>query len=133
MLFRSDAAEDYAATAAFVRRLIEQLRAQGRIRPGLFLNINAPAGERRGVRVTRQSITPTPEIFTRYTNPRDELYFWSDYRNLAEDEEGTDVWAVVHGYIAITPLQIDQTRAADLDWLKQMPLEAAPAPAHSTR
>lgn len=130
---QGDAAEDYAATAAFVRSLVEQLRAQGRLRPGLFLNVNAPAGERRGVRVTRQSTTPTPQVYTRYTNPRDDVYFWSDYRALADDEEGTDVWAVVHGYIAITPLQVDQTRAADLDWLKQLPLGAAPAPTHSTR
>ncbi|MBI4466905.1 MAG: hypothetical protein HY656_05720, partial [Acidobacteria bacterium] len=50
-------------------------------------------------------------------------YYWSDYRSLPDDAEGTDVWAVVHGFISITPMQIDQTRAADLDWLKQLDLE----------
>ncbi|MBI4467429.1 MAG: 5'/3'-nucleotidase SurE [Acidobacteria bacterium] len=120
---QGDAAEDYAAAATFIRGLVEELRARGRLRPGLFLNINVPAKEWRGARITRQSTTPTPQIFTHYTSPRNDLYYWSDYRSLPDDAEGTDVWAVVHGFISITPMQIDQTRAADLDWLKQLDLE----------
>jgi len=126
---QGDNAADYAATAAFVRRLVEELRKQGRLRPGLFLNVNAPAGGWRSVEFTRQSATPTPQVFTRTTNPRGDLYFWSDYRALPDDVEGTDVWAVAHGSISITPLQIDQTQAAGLDWLRQLQLEAAPATA----
>lgn len=122
-----DAAEDYEAAAAFARRLVEALRAQDRLRPGLLLNVNVPAGERRGVRITRQSTTATPRLFDRHTTPRDDTYFWSDYRSLPDDEESTDVWAVLRGFISITPLEIDQTKAADLDWLEQLPLEAAPA------
>ncbi len=123
---QGDAAEDYAAAAAFVRQLIEELRAQERLRPGLFLNINVPAGERRGVRITRQSTTPTPQIFTPYSSPRGGEYFWSDYRPLTDDAEGTDVWAVLQGFISITPLQFDQTKATDLDWLRELSLQAAP-------
>jgi 5'-nucleotidase len=119
--------DDYARTAAFVAQLVADLHAQGRLRPGLFLNINAPTGERRGVRVTRQSTTPTPQLFERYTNPRGELYFWSDYRSLGEDEEGTDVWAVAERLISITPLRINQTHTPDFDWLEKLERLAAPA------
>ncbi len=126
---QGDNAADYAATAAFVRGLVEELRKQGRLRPGLFLNVNAPAGGWRSVEVTRQSATPTPQLFTRYTNPRGDLYFWSDYRALPDDAEGTDVWAVAHGSVSVTPLQIDQTLATEFDWLRQLELQAAPATA----
>lgn len=126
---QGDAVEDYAATAAFVAHLVEELRTQDRVQPGLFLNVNAPAGERRGVHITHQSTTPTPHTFDRYINPREQVYFWSDHQALPDDQEGTDVWAVVRGFISITPLQVDQTWAAGFEWLHRLTEEAAPAPA----
>lgn len=127
---QGDAAEDYAATAAFVSHLVKELREHDRLQSGLFLNVNTPAGQYRGVRVTRQSTTPTPQEFARYTNPRGEVYFWSDYRPLTDAEEGTDVWAVVRGFIALTPLQIDQTREADFGWLHRVAQGATLTPVH---
>lgn len=126
---QGDAAEDYVAAAAFVRQLVEQLRAEGRLQPGLFLNVNVPAKERRGVRLTRQSTTPTPETFTPFSPRRGYEYYWSDYEGLKDDEEGTDLWAVAHGFISVTPMQIDQTHSADFEWLRKLGLEAAPTPA----
>ncbi len=126
---QGDDAKEYARTAEFVRELIVRLKAEGRLKPGLFLNVNAPAGEWKGVMVTRQSTTATPQTFDRTTNPRGDVYYWSDYRNLTEDAEGTDVWAFVHGYISVTPMQLDQTDSSGLGWLKDMKLEAGtPAP-----
>jgi len=119
--------DDYASTAALVARLVRDLDARGRLQPGLFLNINAPAGKPRGVRITRQSTRATPQLFAPYQNPRGDTYYWSDYRPLQEEEEGTDVWAVLEGQVSITPLQIDQSRVADLDWLRDFVPEPAPA------
>lgn len=127
---QSGGSEDYARTAQFIRRLLEALRAQARVRPGLFLNINAPAREPQGVRITRLSTVPTPQLFTRVTSPRGDLYVFSDYLHLEDDEEGTDVWALVHAFITITPLAIDQTQPADVDWLRQMDLAPVPLPTH---
>lgn len=121
-------ATDYEATAAFVRGLVEKLREGDHLKPGLFLSVNAPRGSANGVRVTRQSTTPTGQTFQPYTNPRGETYYWSDYQALPDDEEGTDVWAVVRGYIAVTPLKIDGTASADLDWLRNLIPEPAAAP-----
>ncbi|MCI0402386.1 MAG: 5'/3'-nucleotidase SurE [Acidobacteria bacterium] len=122
-------AADYKRTAEFIRELILQLKAGGRLKPGLFLNVNAPAGERKGVMVARQSTQATPQLFTRAPSPRGDLYVWTDYAGRTEDQEGTDVWAFLNGYIAITPLQLDTTDTGSLGWLKQMKLEAAaPAP-----
>jgi 5'-nucleotidase len=117
---QGNAAEDYAATAAFVRRLVEQLRAQGRLRPGLFLNVNAPAGERKGVQVVRLSTTPTPQTFDRTVNPRGDVFYWSDFRPLADDAEGTDVWATARGFVAVTPLALDTTASGELEGLRRL-------------
>jgi 5'-nucleotidase len=126
---RNATREDYAAIADYVRQLVQQLRAEGRLRPGLFLNINAPSGKPAGVRVVRQSTAATPEFFMRYEPRDDRLYFWSDYGEVAEVEEGTDVWAVQNGFLAITPLELDQTSTSDLDWLKEAVAKPAPAAA----
>jgi 5'-nucleotidase len=111
---------DYAATAAYVRRLVEELRAKQMLVPGLFLNINAPAGEPKGVRITRQSVKPNAEIYERRTSPRGRVYFWNTYRPLADDDEGTDVWAFVRGYIAVTPMVLDVTDASRLELLRAL-------------
>ncbi|MGH9813230.1 MAG: hypothetical protein ACRD4T_08860, partial [Candidatus Acidiferrales bacterium] len=75
------------------------------------------------------STKATPQLFTRFTSPRNTLYVWPDYAGRTEDEEGTDVWAFQNGYIAVTPLQLDATDTGSLAWLTQMKLEAAaPAP-----
>ena len=116
---------DYAAVAVYVAKLVKKLHEEGRVRPGLFLNINAPSGKPAGVRVVRQSTASTPQFFKRYEPREGVVYFWSDYSDLKDEEEGTDVWAVLHGFLAITPLQLDQTSAGDLNWLKET--VAAPA------
>lgn len=100
---------DYAATARYVRELVEQLRTEQMLVPGLFLNINAPAGQPKGVRVTRLSVKPHQENYERRTSPRGRIYFWSRYRPLEDDDEGTDVWAFARGYITLTPMTLDAT------------------------
>jgi 5'-nucleotidase len=110
--------EDYAATAEYTRELVEQLQSTGMLQPGLFLNVNAPAGERKGVRVTRLSVKPTHEGYERRSSPSGRPYFWSRWRPLEDDEEGTDVWAFVRGYITVTPMVIDVTATQKLDPLR---------------
>lgn len=108
---------DYAATAAFVRELVEQLRAEGRLVSGLFLNVNTPRGEARGVRVTRLSVRPNHEQYERRTSPRGRIYFWSRWQPVTEDDEGTDVHAFYRGYITLTPMLLDTTAAGEMEFL----------------
>lgn len=100
---------DYAATAAYIRGLVQELRSKGMLRPGFFLNVNHPAGEVKGVMVARLSTKATAEKYERRTSPRRRIYFWSEWEPLKDDDEGTDVWAFVRGYIALTPMQLDVT------------------------
>ena len=122
---RGDNEQDYTAAAAYVRRLIEQLRATQLLKPGFFLNVNFPAGEWKGVRVTRLSMTPRPERFERRVSPGGRLYFWPVWEQLKDDEEGTDVWALVRGYVTLTPMVLDVTATQAMETLKRLDLQPA--------
>jgi 5'-nucleotidase len=125
---QGDEAKDYAATAAYVRQLLEQLRAQQMLKPGLFLNVNAPAGPAKGVRVTRLSLRANEDHYARATNPRGRTYFWSAWKPLDDDDEGTDVWAFARGYITVTPMLLEVTALRAMAELRGLE-SRSPAPA----
>ncbi len=114
-------AEDYHAAAQIMRRLVDRLHASGALRPGLFLNVNLPAGiakENKGLRVVRQSLAPTRYAYERRRSPAGQLYFWGRFRPLEDKGLGTDVGALNAGYITVVPLSIDQTAANRIDVLR---------------
>ncbi|MCL6566663.1 MAG: 5'/3'-nucleotidase SurE [Acidobacteriia bacterium] len=121
---RGNRQEDYAAAAAFVAGLVEQLQQKQALRPGLFLNVNVPAGERRGVRVARLSLLATHEDYERRESPRGRVYYWSRWRPLEDDVEGTDVWAFARGYITLTPMTLDVTDVSALEKLRGLETHA---------
>lgn len=124
---QGDAGPDYARTADYVRALVDELRAGGLLRDGMFLNVNAPRGEPRGVRVTRLSVKPSRQIFVRAETPRGRVLYWTDYEQLREDAEGTDVSAFFQGFVTLTPLTLDASEPGALEPLRR--LEQKPAKA----
>ncbi len=125
---RGDREKDYAPVADYIRRLVEQLRAKKLLKPGFFLNVNFPGGEWKGVRVTRLSMTPRPDNFERRVSPQGRLYFWPVWEQLNDDQEGTDVWALVRGYVTLTPLTLDVTATEAMNNLRALNLAEAVAP-----
>jgi 5'-nucleotidase len=105
-----NAAEDYARAAAYVRGLVDDLRRRGLVRPGLFLNVNVPAGEPKGVVVTRLSVRPSQPAYE-CTPPVGErsACFPVRYQQVTSDEPGTDVGEFYKGFITITPMTLDVT------------------------
>ncbi len=109
--------------AQLVARAIEQ--PLGRV----LLNVNVPDVELsalKGMRVTRLGRRHKAEPVIRGTNPRGETVYWIGPAGKAADAgEGTDFYAVEHGYVSITPLQIDLTSYDDLAgierWLAALP------------
>ena len=126
---RGDDERDYAAAADYIRQLLERLRANNMLRPGFFLNVNVPAGKWNGVRVARLSMTPRPETFERRVSPQGRLYFWPVWEQLKDDAEGTDVWALVRGYITLTPMILDVTEFRGMDALRTFDVPHAASPA----
>lgn len=113
---------DYGAAADFVLGLIQTL-VKNPLKPGTHLNVNVPGLPKeqiKGVLVARQDLRPTLESFEKRINPRGQVYFWNSYKSLDQGTDKTDVWAVRNGYIAVTPLQIDQTHYPELKNLKSL-------------
>jgi broad specificity polyphosphatase/5'/3'-nucleotidase SurE len=66
-----------------------------------------PPGARgaiKGIQVTRQSGLTGAERFEEQKTPTGRRFFWSIWNEPTGDREGTDVWAIEHGFAAVTPL-----------------------------
>ena len=74
----------------------------------LFLNINVPNIPREkleGVEVTRLGLKTAAEVVESGKDSRREYYWISRSRAInQEQEQGTDIWAVKHNRVSITPL-----------------------------
>lgn len=98
---------NYAPAADIVRQVVELVKKNG-LERGALLNVNVPAGAAtaiKGIQLTRQSALTGEERFEEQKSPRGRRYFWSVWHEPTGDVEGTDVWAIEHGFAAVTPLR----------------------------
>lgn len=97
-------------------RLLAQLLARDTFPRETLLNINLPpipAGQVKGVRVTRLGRRVFTDAFTRGTDPSGRPYFWIGGGSVEwAPAEGTDNHAVENGYVSVTPLHLDLTNHA---------------------
>lgn len=115
-----EAHPNYAPAAEMVRRVAERIKGVG-LAPGVFLNVNVPAGtldSLKGIQLARQSMQTGTERFEEQKNPSGRRYFWSVWQEPTGDAEGTDVWAVEHGFVAVVPLKIGEFDQPTFDKLK---------------
>lgn len=100
-------AADYSAAAEAVVRIARHVKDSGLPR-GVFLNVNIPTGTPqtiKGLLVTRQSPSSGgKESFAEQKHPNGRTLYWNVYEEGGTDAEGTDMWAVQQGYVAVTPL-----------------------------
>ena len=102
---------DFEAAAEFTAHLVENYLKE-KLPPQTFLNVNYPAlpkDQVKGVKIRSLSTEASPSFYVKGTLPDGQDYFWPDYRPLVSGEPDTDLSAVLEGYIAITPLQLDTT------------------------
>jgi 5'-nucleotidase len=115
---------DYTAAADFVRRVVELVR-QNPLEPGVLLNVNVPPGTQnalRGLQVTRQSRLTGTERFEEQKTPSGRRFFFNVWSEPTGDVEGTDVWAVEHGFVAVTPLRATEFDQKTYDsWRSKIP------------
>lgn len=105
---------DFGFSARFASRLAARILTR-RLPPGLTLNINIPAPPVKGARMTRLGEKRyDPEIVEK-KDPRDDTYYWiGSGKPTPVGGRASDVWAVAHGYISVTPLHTDLTDYAAL-------------------
>ena len=119
---RDDA--DFEPLRPFICTITAQVLREGLPR-GVCLNVNFPVAPMfQGVRVCRMALGTWFNEVSKCHHPRGYDYWWmvGHYRNDEPDAEGTDRWALDHGYVAITPTQIDLTAYSAFDQLKAWPI-----------
>ena len=91
---------------------------------GTTLNLNipdVPAGQCKGIRVVEQGRRDHRMVgLDTRPHPRGGNYHWLLYgADRSEPEEGTDLHAVYHGHISVTPLRTDLTDRPTLEALRK--------------
>ena len=126
LYLRSEIPADYARTAVFSRKVLEQILDAG-LRAGQVVSVNRPPlrpdEQPTGVRVVRQSVQPWTDTYEERRDPRGRPYFWnSSVFTLGDVEDDSDVAALRANYITVTPLHFDLTHYPmlkewrDRDW-----------------
>lgn len=119
---------DYERAADLILRLACELLKPQSLPKGVCLNVNIPRGVPKGIKVTRLGGKIWSEELVRGKDPRGREFFWFSGEMLSTPppgEEDTDIWAVLSGFVSITPLHLDLTAyeaLAPLRALEQSPL-----------
>jgi 5'-nucleotidase len=79
-----------------------------------LVNVNFPDGVPRGLHWTRQSVRHYDGKVVPGEDPLGRRLFWFTVVPVEGTEEGTDRWAVEHGYVSMTPLRLDLTNEKEL-------------------
>ena len=113
------ARQDLDVAAVFAGRLAQLVLKQGLPRDTL-LNVNVPAGEVKGMAVTRQGKRSYSELIVEKIDPRGKTYYWiGGGEPTWELLGGTDYEAVMEGKISITPLHLNLTNYGAIEGLKK--------------
>lgn len=90
---------------------LTQLILQQKQQYGICYNINAPIGEIKGYKITRQCQGHWHKEFKRHLDDNGNPYYLltGDFLNHEPEAQDTDEYALQHGYIAVTPTTIDMT------------------------
>lgn len=118
-----DGSDNYVPAADFAARLALRLQSQGL--PGdTLLNVNVPdaaAEDIRGVEITRAGKRIYYDQLVRRDDPAGRPYYWIGGEKPGGDKDlqGTDIWALAHNKISITPIHMDMTSHALVERLRQ--------------
>lgn len=113
---------DFSPLAPYLVDFVFKAIAAG-LPPFTCLNINFPRRPRfEGVRVCRMARSRWVRELSPCSHPRDDRYFWlvGDCDELEPDAPDTDRWALGHGYVAVTPTQLDVTATGLIDILRNV-------------
>jgi len=117
---------DFEPAARVVEQVAREVLARG-LPPGALLNVNVPAlpyEALKGILVTRLGRRVYKDVLIERKDPRGESYYWigGDPPD-GEPLEGTDFWAIKHGYVSITPLKLDLTDYALMESVRDWKLQ----------
>jgi 5'-nucleotidase len=97
---------DFETLKPWVHKVLELLLPAGDLP---LINVNLPATVPRGVLWTRQSVRHYDGKVVPGKDPMGRAHYWFTVVPIESAEEGTDRWAIEHGYVSMTPLRLDLT------------------------
>jgi 5'-nucleotidase len=101
--------QGFAGAAQVARLVAARVLVEGLPRQTL-LNVNVPPARPVGIRVTRLGRRVYREKAVREVDPRGRPYYWLGAGPPEWDEdEGSDIAAVRHGFATVTPVHLDLT------------------------
>ncbi len=114
---------DYSTAAEIARRIVRTVIKHG-LPPLTLLNVNIPnlpLSQIAGMQITRQGTSVYRDELVPRIDPYGRPYYWIGGEAPTGDvnAEGTDMWAVYHGYVSITPIHLDMTVHTMIDTLKE--------------
>jgi 5'-nucleotidase len=118
--------QHYDTAARIAVELVQRLRDGNPLGEHLILNVNVPDlpyDELAGIRATRLGHRHKAEPAVRSEDPRGRAIYWvGPAGGEADAGEGTDFHALRHGFVSVTPIQVDLTRhqavATVGEWLR---------------
>jgi 5'-nucleotidase len=116
-------AQHYATAGEYAARLAQRL-LQLRLPSDTLLNVNVPdvaLEEIRGVAITRGGKRIYYDQLITRQDPYGHPYYWIGGERPGGDHEleGTDIWALAHHLVSITPVHMDMTNYALINELEQ--------------
>jgi 5'-nucleotidase len=110
---------DFSLMKEGMRQIIAETLKNG-LPNGTCLNVNAPVGIPKGIRICRQGYGRWVEEFDQRIDPHNREYFWITgyYMNLDNGSIDTDNHALSEGYISVVPIQTDMTNHTAIKTLK---------------
>jgi 5'-nucleotidase len=112
----NDETSDLSLLEPWIDRALETLLVQQE--PGL-VNVNFPA-QPRGLQWTAQAVDHYDGKVVPGEDPMGRRHFWFTVVPIEQLREGTDLWAVNHGYVSLTPLRLDLTDHEVLEHVRGM-------------
>jgi 5'-nucleotidase len=117
---------DFSPMQPYIRTITAKVLTDG-LPIGVCLNVNFPLTQHltpntpyKGIRVCRMAKGTWSSEVVKCHHPRGYDYWWmvGRYQNDEPEADDTDNWALAHGYIAITPTQIDLTAYGAIELIK---------------
>ncbi len=113
--------EDFMRLKPQVQTIVNKLLEKG-LPEKVFLNVNFPdAEEFKGMRICRMGMGDWVDEWVERHHPRGGNYFWiaGEFKSFDGDDPQTDLWALDHDYVAITPITLDFTAYSAFSFLNE--------------